>query len=166
MRAVLIGNPNAGRKAGMATNTGTIDDALAALRAEGVEVETWFTERPGHATELARRAVETGWEQVIAAGGDGTVQEVAQPLVGTEVTLGVMPLGSVMNLARTLGIARDLGEAARVIRDGRLLRMDVGEANGCYFLEYGGVGIDAALYPLTLEIDRGRWELVGTWIKE
>ena len=145
MRAVLIGNPTAGRKCGLSTNVVTVDDAIAALRDEGVEPEIWLTEGPGHATELSRRALEAGYPQIIAAGGDGTVQEVAQALVGTEVTLGVMPLGSVMNLARTLGIVRDLAEAAQVIRAGRLLHMDVGEVNGRYFLEYGGGGSDAAL---------------------
>ena len=165
MRAVLIGNPIAGRKAGLATNEQTVDDAIAALREEGIEPDIWLTGGPGEATELAKRAVDEGYELVIAAGGDGTVQEVAQPLVGTEVTLGVMPLGSVMNLARTLGVARDLTAAAQTIRAGRLLRMDVGEVNGRYFLEYGGVGIDAALYPFVHQFDSGEWGSLWTIIR-
>src|SRR5262249_30465759 len=91
--------------------------------------------------------------------------EVAQPIVGTEATLGVMPLGSVMNLARTLGIARDLQEAAAVIRGGRLLQMDVGAVERQYFLEYAGVGIDAAVYPLLQQIDRGAWASVWTLLR-
>lgn len=157
MRTVLIGNPGAGRKAGLPTNTGTVDDAIAALHAVGVQPEVWLTRGPADPPAFARRAVAEGYELVIAAGGDGTVEEVARGLVGTPVTLGVMPLGSVMNLARTLGIPRDLREAARLIADGRLLCMDVGEANGHYFLEYAGVGLDAALYPLTQQLDRGQW---------
>jgi diacylglycerol kinase family enzyme len=70
-----------------------------------------------------------------------------------------------MNLARTLGIARDLKEAAQTIRAGRLLAMDVGEVNGRYFLEYGGVGIDAALYPVTNEIDSGQWASLWTMLQ-
>jgi diacylglycerol kinase family enzyme len=85
--------------------------------------------------------------------------------VGTQTTLGVMPLGSVMNMARTLGIERDLNQAAQTIHDGRLLEMDVGEINGRYFLEYGGVGIDAALYPLTHALDHGEWGSVWTMLK-
>ena len=65
---------------------------------------------------------------VIAAGGDGTVNEVAQGLAGSEVALGVMPLGSVMNVARTLHIPRDLGEAAALIAEGQTLDMDLGRA--------------------------------------
>jgi YegS/Rv2252/BmrU family lipid kinase len=157
MRAVLIGNPMAGRKGGLSTNNGTVDDAIAALQDAGLAPEVWLTKGPGEATDLARRAVDEGYEVVIGAGGDGTIEEVAQPLVGSPTSLGVMPLGSVMNLARTLAIPRELSEAARIIREGRLLQMDVGEVNGRYFLEYGGVGLDAALYPLTHELDRGRW---------
>jgi diacylglycerol kinase (ATP) len=158
MPAVLIGNPHAGRKAGLATNSTTVEQAIAALDAVGLQPEVWLTEGPGDATRLAREAVAKGYDPVIAAGGDGTVHEVAQALVRTEATLGVMPLGSVMNIARTLGIARDLAEAAQVIRSGRLLRMDVGEVNGKYFLEFAGVGIDAAIGPLAQQLDCGRWD--------
>ena len=165
MRTVLIGNPIAGRKLGMATNAATVDDAIAALREEGCTPEIWYTGGPGDATKLARRAVDAGYELIIAAGGDGTVQEVAQPLVGTAATLGVMPLGSVMNLARTLSIARDLKEAAQMVRAGRVLEMDVGEVNGRYFLEYGGVGIDAALYPFTHALDHGEWGSLWTMLQ-
>src|SRR5262245_42212592 len=91
MRAVLVGNPTAGRKLGVSTNAMAVDGALAALRAEGLQPDVWLTEGPGHATELARRAVEVGYQVVIAAGGDGTVHEVAQALVGQPATLGVMP---------------------------------------------------------------------------
>ena len=157
MRAVLIGNPGAGQKAGLSTNSGTIDDALAALREVGLDPPVWLTSRAGEGTDLARRALYQGFEVIIAAGGDGTVQEVAQALVGTDATLGVMPLGSIMNVARTLGITRDLAQAAEVIASGRLLRMDVGEVRGRYFLEYASVGIDAHLRPLWHRLDAGRW---------
>jgi diacylglycerol kinase (ATP) len=165
MRAVVIGNSLAGRKLGLATNTLTVNDAIEALREEGIEPEVWFTRGPGDGTILAQRAVDAGYEVIIAAGGDGTLHEVAQPIVGTAATLGVMPLGSVMNLARTLGIERDLHQAAAVIRSGRLLRMDVGAVKRQYFLEYAGVGIDAAVYPLLQQIDRGEWSSMWTLLR-
>src|SRR5205823_13957829 len=68
---------------------------------------------PGHATLLAREAVRDGCKLVIAAGGDGTVSEASAGLVHTESALGIMPLGSIMNMARTLCIPRDLYGAAR-----------------------------------------------------
>ncbi|MCX6022936.1 MAG: diacylglycerol kinase family lipid kinase [Chloroflexi bacterium] len=158
--AVLIGNPAAGRKVGLATNPATVEDAAEALRRHGITPEVWLTSGPDEAELLARRALNEGRELIIAAGGDGTVQEVAQPLVGSEAALGIMPLGSVMNLARTLGIERDLDAAAEVIATGRLLKMDVGEVNGRHFLEYAGVGIDAALTPLTERLDHGDWSAI------
>src|SRR5215207_6655381 len=106
--AVLIFNPNAGQKLGLSTNVAGPEQVQQALREAGIPFEPQPTEYAGHATELARAAVAEGWRLVIAAGGDGTVGEVAQALAGTDTVLGVMPFGSVMNVARTLCIPRDL----------------------------------------------------------
>jgi diacylglycerol kinase (ATP) len=92
---VLIFNPQAGAKLGLTTNPATPEAAQEALTKAGVPFEPWPTARAGHATELAERAVAEGRRLVIAAGGDGTVGEVAQSLIGTETLLGVMPMGSV-----------------------------------------------------------------------
>ena len=144
--AVLIFNPNSGQKLGMSTNAGGAEESQAALRDAGVPFDPWPTEHAGHATELARRAVVEGRSLVIAAGGDGTAGEVAQALAGTDVVLGIMPLGSVMNVARTLCIPRDLADAARVIAGGRVLAIDLGKVGDVYFLEAAGVGLDAGLF--------------------
>jgi diacylglycerol kinase (ATP) len=157
--AALIFNPRAGAKLGLSTNAADPDAARAALDGAGVRYDAWPTERPDHATELARRAVAEGRGLVVAAGGDGTVNEVAQGLVGTDVTLGVMPLGSVMNVARTLHLPRDLDAAARVVADGDTLAMDVGRATSAaattYFLEAAGVGLDAGLFRYFNRLERG-----------
>jgi len=118
MRCTLIVNRRAGRKGGLPVNLGTADDALAALAAHGIAPAVAETARPGHATELARAAALAGDDVVIAAGGDGTVREAATGLIGSHVPLGVMPLGSVMNVAHMLGIPRDPQEAAAVIAAG------------------------------------------------
>jgi len=112
-RACLIVNPNAGRKIGMTTNAFGVDDARDLLARHGIDAEIWCTEHPGHATTLALRAVREQYQLVIAAGGDGTVEEVAEGLVGSTVELGVLPLGSVMNIARMLGIPRDLDAGSK-----------------------------------------------------
>jgi YegS/Rv2252/BmrU family lipid kinase len=154
-------NPNAGRKIGMTTNAFGVDDARDLLQRHGIEAEIWCTEHPGHATSLAQRAAREHYELVIAAGGDGTVEEVAEGLVGTTVELGVLPLGSVMNIARMLGIPRDLDAAADVIRDRRVARIDVGRATTgartAYFVEAAGIGIDAGLFAYFNQIDSGNW---------
>ena len=69
-----------------------------------------------------------GIDVVVAAGGDGTADLVAEQLLETDTALAILPLGSVMNLARALGIPRDLEAAAEIIRDGKIRRIDVGEA--------------------------------------
>ena len=128
-RTCLIVNPNAGRKAGLTTNAFGVDEARDLLARHGIDAEIWCTERPGHATDPgAHRPLDERYNLVIAAGGDGTVEEVAEGLVGTAVVLGVLPLGSVMNIARMLGIPRDLEAAAEVIKDRRVAWIDVGRA--------------------------------------
>src|SRR3712207_6179927 len=97
-KPVIIVNPNAGRKAGLRTNAFGPDDLQHVLERHGVDAEVWLTEYAEHATELARQAVREGRPLAVAAGGDGTVAEVAAGLVGGETKLGVMPLGSIMNL--------------------------------------------------------------------
>src|ERR671938_1554608 len=119
--AVLIFNPHAGQKLGLATNAGSDDDAQAALRAEGIRFDPRPTAHAGHATELAHQAVAEGRQLVIAAGGDGTVNEVAHGLAKSEAVLGLMPLGSIMNVARTLWVPRNLALAARTLVDGKVL---------------------------------------------
>lgn len=160
-RTAMILNPKAGQKAGVTTNPITLEDVRELLNRHGIEAEYFCTERADHATELARQAVEEGYERILAAGGDGTVAEVAQALIGSQAILGVLPLGSVMNVARMLGIPRDLEGAAEVIEAGRVSRIDAGKARGrartAYFLEAGGVGIDAGLFAYINQIDKGNW---------
>jgi diacylglycerol kinase family enzyme len=152
---VLIFNPHAGQKVGLSTTSTGPDQAFAALKQAGIAFDAQPTQRPGHATELAKRAVLEGRPMVIAAGGDGTLEEVAQALVGTTTVLGVMPLGSIMNVARTLSIPREVDGAASVIAAGMVLAMDVGRHDGRYFLEAAGVGLDAGLYGYFNRLEDG-----------
>src|SRR5579871_3729824 len=94
--AALIFNPHAGQKLGIETNAGSADDVQLALQGESIPFDAWPTERAGHATDLARRAVAEGRQLVIGAGGDGTINEIARGLAQTDVVLGLMPLGSIM----------------------------------------------------------------------
>ena len=94
--AIIIGNPQAGRARGK----NVLKRCVEILSSGGFDVEVWPTERPQHATELATLA---GVRLVIAAGGDGTVNEVVNGLEG-DATLGVLPLGTANVLARELGL--------------------------------------------------------------
>jgi len=157
--ARLIMNPRAGQKLGVSTNDADVDAVQAALQAVGIDVLLQPTERPKHATELAQAAVRDGCKLVIAAGGDGTVAEVGEGLVNTETALGIMPRGSIMNMARTLCIPRDMHRAAAVIAAGQVLAMDVGQVGRAHYFEAGGVGLAAALFGYFERVDKGRTRL-------
>ena len=108
-------------------------------------VEERFTSRPGHATELARSAIEAGGDLVVAVGGDGTINEVANGFlrdgkpVRPAATLGIIPIGTGGDFRRTLQLPSEIDEAVEVIAAGRTLTIDVGLArlNG-----YDGVPVE------------------------
>jgi diacylglycerol kinase (ATP) len=151
----LIVNPRAGHKLGMPTNTATLRAVEEALTAVDLRFDVQQTRWPRHATELARQAVRDGCKLVIATGGDGTVAETVEGLVNTDSVLGIMPLGSIMNMARALCIPRDLRGAARALAEGNVLAMDVGRVSQHIFLEAGGVGLAAGLFGYFNRLDSG-----------
>ena len=137
---VIIGNPNSGR----AGDRGYLERFAGILRSGGLKVEVLNTERPDHATELAS---EAGERLVVAAGGDGTVNEVINGL-SSEATLGILPLGTANVLARELGLPLDSEEACRYILKGERTRVDLGVATDEAGMErrfacMAGVGFDA-----------------------
>ena len=118
------------------------------------------------AVAATREAAAAGYDVVAAAGGDGTVGTVACELLGTETALGILPLGSVMNVARMLGIPRDLEEAAAIVAEGEARAIDVGEAKGQIFFEGGSVGLNAAVFREAQGADAGRYHslLAALWV--
>jgi len=102
-----------------------------------------YTEHRGHATELAQNAVEDGYDIVAVAGGDGSVNEVATGLIGSECSLAILPYGSGNGLARHLGYPMHLKKAIEVINKGHSKKMDVGQINDKYFFSLIGIGFDA-----------------------
>ena len=118
---------------------------LDALRGLGYEVEERETEAVGHATALSREAVGEGFNVVCAIGGDGTVNEVLNGLVGSDVPLAIIPTGTVNVLAMELGIPLDPPDAVRLLEAGNITSIDLGLANDRYFGLMAGVGMDAAV---------------------
>lgn len=108
-------------------------------------LEIGTTQHPGHARELAEQAVRRGVEVVLAVGGDGTVNEVAGGLLGSETALGIVPVGSGNGLARTLGLPLAPERAIAALERALVRRMDVGMVNGRPFLNVAGAGFDAAI---------------------
>lgn len=103
----------------------------------------WFTEQPGHASQLASQLIIDGYKKIIAVGGDGTMNEVASSLIDQNVTFGIIPIGSGNGLARHLGISVRLPEAVRVINRCKTMRIDAGRLNKGWFFCTCGVGFDA-----------------------
>jgi YegS/Rv2252/BmrU family lipid kinase len=103
------------------------------------------TRAAGHARELAAEAVAAGCDLVLAAGGDGTANEVAWGLLHSRTALGLVPVGSGNGLARTLRIPLDPRAAVRVLKDGATRAMDVGLWNDRPFLNVAGAGLDAVV---------------------
>lgn len=137
-RIRFIVNPSAGRRKG---DVGAL--IRETLDRSGVDFEVLWTQRRGHAEALAREAAQEGIGLVVAAGGDGTVHEVASGLLGTETALGILPCGSGNGLARALGIPLDLRRACRALLTAGVRRIDAGRVNGQPFFATAGVGLDA-----------------------
>jgi YegS/Rv2252/BmrU family lipid kinase len=108
------------------------------------------TSHSGVAEELARRAVEEGFTRIVAAGGDGTVSQVANGLAGSNAILGVLPMGSVNVFAMELGLpVLNLQSCWNVIEDTNVRLVDLPSANGRYFVQLAGVGLDAQVVKET-----------------
>jgi diacylglycerol kinase (ATP) len=164
-RIRVLVNPNSGEKAGIPTNTATEDEVRAALEPHfpGLGADLVITESEDEALAATRDAVAKGYEIVVAAGGDGTVGAVARELLGKETALGIMPLGSVMNVARMLDIPRDLEGAAAIVATGEVRTVDVGEAKGQIFFEGGSVGLNAAVFREAQQAASGRGRYRALW---
>jgi YegS/Rv2252/BmrU family lipid kinase len=146
-RHLIIVNPQA--KHGEADKlTPVIENLLARLPHDTVE-----TESPGHAVSIA--AAATGYDVVVAVGGDGTVHEVLNGLMRqpaeSRPALAVLPTGSGNDTCRTLGIPFDISDAAMLLSTGQRRRYDVGSCNGIYFNNSFAAGLDAKVTAKAVE---------------
>ncbi len=140
-RSLLIINPIAGT-----SSKQQLPEAVAqALESFGTEVVVKHTGGSGDATRFAREAVSQGFDAVLAAGGDGTVNETAKGLSGSNVPLGIIPCGSGNGLARHLGIPLDIRGALDVLKQRNIVGCDHGSVNGHPFFCTFGIGFDATV---------------------
>jgi diacylglycerol kinase family enzyme len=105
-----------------------------------VPVQVIVTRKGDDISSLAARAVSDNRQPVVAGGGDGTVNAVAGALAGTDVALGVLPMGTLNHFAKDVGIPRNLEAAARNVFTGQITEVDVGEVNGRVFVNNSGLG--------------------------
>lgn len=113
-----------------------------------------YTEGPGHATDICFQHVEMGTDYVVAVGGDGSVNEIAKGLVGTEVTLGIIPAGSGNGLAHHLKIPLNYKKAIDVINHGNSIKIDTGSINEKLFVSIAGIGFDGFVAKNFAKSDR------------
>ncbi len=159
----LIVNSHAGHRKGMvaARKTGAL------LRDQGYEVEIRYTENPGHATGLAVSASAQGFRPVVAVGGDGTVNEVARGLTGTDTPMGIIPVGSGNGLARELGISKNWRKCCSTLTGGTDILLDVGRVNNHHFFCTSGFGFNGRIAgKMEGSIRRGFLKYIGLVIRE
>lgn len=139
-RILFIVNPHSGWH-----NGGEFANVLSKIpQYRNVEFDVAMTQRRRHAFELAQKGVESGkYGVIVAVGGDGTVNDVASALVGTDVALGVIPMGRGNGFARHLGYSMRLRNALRQLLSGVVDKVDIMEVNGRYSFNVSGIGFDA-----------------------
>jgi diacylglycerol kinase (ATP) len=148
--ARLIYNPKSGANV---KDAHPLEKIVGALRAHGIRAEIGIKTSGKTARKMAKAAADNKEELVIVAGGDGTIEDIASQLVGTQTALGILPIGTMNNLARSLGIPLELNDACALLGAGSTRQVDVGHIRADakpdieYFLETAGVGLSAIAFP-------------------
>lgn len=141
-KILIIHNPRAGQKRDV-----KLKDELQKWSEKDLQFVSTYdyveTEYGGHATEITKKAIDDGYTIVVAAGGDGTVNEIASALVNTNVSLGIIPMGSGNGLARHNQIPLDLEKAFYNLFTGKSVKIDSGIINGKSYFCAAGIGFDA-----------------------
>lgn len=156
----LIVNPAA---KGLQDGTYTVDEIVAAVEGVGLAPHLQLTTPTVDAYQLATAAVANGATLVVAAGGDGTIEEVAAALIDKNAVLGILPLGTMNNIAHVLGVPLVLDDAVFLLSLGAVRRLDVGHVVttnhdiDSYFLETAGIGLSAIAAPMGEAYEKGRW---------
>jgi len=162
--ARLIFNPSSGRDA--EDNAARLAKLVNNLRAHGIEAKVGLKTSGAAARDLARKAVKSGDPLVIVAGGDGTIGDVAAELIGKDIVLGIVPTGTMNNVARSLGVPLDIEGACALIGMGTTRHIDMGRVTTSagtdaeYFLECAGVGLSAIVAAGGQAFVKRRWNLV------
>ena len=158
--ALLIFNPVAAR-----TNPRVVRTVSRVLAAEGWEVDVVGTTRPEDAGRLAREGVDAGVDTVAVYGGDGTTMQAVRGIIGTGVTLGLVPGGTGNLLARNLRLPLDPARAARAMTRGTPRPLDLGRISrpdgDRYFAVAAGAGFDAQVMSETSSAAKRRWKLAA-----
>lgn len=146
-------------------------DAVPALIQQHLDAAKYeyaivYTTGAGHAHKLAAEAYGE-YKIVVAVGGDGTINEIASGLIGSDVVMGVIPFGSGNGLSRFLNIPMDIIGAVKCINNGRVETIDTGTLNGKYFVNMAGMGFDAQISEVfSHDKNRGFWAYIKSSFRE
>ncbi len=128
-------------RAGKLGTSSAVHELLAALNRYGFRAEPILIGRGTDPADAARGALRSGSKTLVVAGGDGTISAVASTLLYSGATLGVLPMGTLNHFAKDLRIPMDMEHAARVLANGCVARVDVGEVNGRIFINNSSLGV-------------------------
>ncbi|MBL8149991.1 MAG: diacylglycerol kinase family lipid kinase [Blastocatellia bacterium] len=161
--ALVIYNPKSGRSR---ERSAGIEEFLRLLAKKSIRAEVRATEQAGHASILAREAVEQGFDLIVANGGDGTLNEVLQGIVGSSTALAVWPGGTANVVALDLKLPRKPDQIVELIASDSKKRVNVGRAGSRYFFFTAGIGLDAEIInrvssELKKQIGKGAFWLAG-----
>lgn len=168
-KARLIFNPKSGRDD--EDNAARLSLLVSSLRAHGIEAKVGLKTSGRVARKLAREAKDAGDPLLIVAGGDGTVGDVAAELVGSETALGIVPTGTMNNVARSLGIPLEIDDACALIGMGTARHLDMGRVSSEagskaeYFLDCAGVGLTAIGAAAGQAYEKGRWRVIPQMLR-
>ncbi|MCW3075540.1 MAG: hypothetical protein JWO32_149 [Bacteroidetes bacterium] len=137
-KILFIVNPNAGKKM-----SALIIDTIRNEFPQNIYYHIAIWENKSHFNEITLALREQGYTDAVAVGGDGTVNQVAKSILGTGITLGIVPTGSGNGLARSLGLSMDIEKVIHQIAVGKTALIDNGMVNGIPFFCTSGVGFDA-----------------------
>ena len=154
----LIVNPGAGKADYAAKNMKLV---MGYLEKNGLKVNVAYARPKEEATRIARRAVKEGYKIVIAMGGDGTIEAVMRGMVESKARLGIIPAGTMNNVALSLGIPKDLEEACALIASDTTINLDVGQVKTSkgkkmIFFEMATIGLSADIHPYANKVAGGK----------
>lgn len=135
----VIINPEAGKGRAMKA----VQPVEQVLKDNGIEYTLMYTQRHGHAIELCQHAVSQGCDRVISIGGDGTLREVAQQLVHTDIPLATIPAGTGNDFAKTIKVPSDYKQAARIAISDDIYAIDVLKSSDGICINIACIGLDA-----------------------
>ncbi|HEV3049743.1 MAG TPA: diacylglycerol kinase family protein [Longimicrobium sp.] len=139
----------ANRRAGTLARSGPGVTLEQYAREAGLDVQVVYTRSSSSLRRQLREQVVGKRERVLVAGGDGTIHAAVQELAGTGVELGILPQGTANNFATALRLPMDLPSAFRVLAEGQVEAVDLGDVGGEYFTEAAGVGVFADILAIT-----------------